>query len=66
MHAARAQEVPALFLSRNLTRLAFYNGSTPWANGTLTIMEPVDLGGSVSTGIQRVTEPWAAYLLRDI
>ena len=58
---ARHQELPAVFVDRTLSRLAFYNGSKPWTNDTLQVISPVLLGPGVANDYARPTEKWAAY-----
>ncbi|KAF6253016.1 hypothetical protein COO60DRAFT_1549570 [Scenedesmus sp. NREL 46B-D3] len=56
-HPVRIQELPAVFLSRKLGQLVFYDGPEPWQGKTLTIKQP----GQVNENY-RITENWAAYI----
>eukprot|EP00882_Tetradesmus_deserticola_P007056 GHRQ01007428.1.p1 GENE.GHRQ01007428.1~~GHRQ01007428.1.p1 ORF type:complete len:291 (+),score=78.98 GHRQ01007428.1:821-1693(+) len=53
----RIQELPAVFLSRKLGQLVFYDGPEPWQGKKLTVKEP----GHVNENY-RITENWAAYI----
>lgn len=57
--AARSQELPAVYIIGNLSRMVIYDGDNPWTNDALT---PVQYG-TEDTWIwtrQKPTEPWAA------
>ncbi len=60
-NAARHQEVPALFVKRELEHLTYYQGSSPWTGDTLTQILPYDLETQGNQYIS-FTEPWLAYL----
>ncbi len=53
----RHQELPAVFLDAQYTRLTFYNGPMSWTEGSLTNFQP---GGS--NGYDHRYEQWSAYV----
>jgi hypothetical protein len=57
----RHQEVPALFVRRDLEHLTYYEGNEPWTGGALTSILPNRLE---TDGNQYISfdEPWLAYL----
>ncbi len=60
-NASRHQEVPALFVRRDLEHLTYYEGGAPWTDGAVTQILPYQLE---TQGNQYVSfdEPWLAYL----
>ncbi len=60
-NTARHQEVPALFLRRDLEHLTYYEGNAPWTGAAVTQILPNQLE---TQGNQYVSfdEPWLAYL----
>ncbi len=63
-NGARDQEVPALFVDRELENLTYYRGNAPWTGGAVTKILPYQLE---SQGNQYIDfdEPWLAYLDAD-
>lgn len=63
-NAPAHQEVPALFVRRDLDLLTYYEGGAPWTGAPLTRITPNRLE---TQGNQYVTfdEPWLAYLNAD-
>jgi hypothetical protein len=53
----RDQELPAVFVDRNLGTLVYYKGQAPWTGAPLTRIIPAD-----RNGYDRIDENWAAYL----
>jgi hypothetical protein len=67
VHFSRPQEVPALFLHRQFTRLAYYDGPSPWTRGALRIVTPHNqYNGGPPAPLVSVTECWAAYLMPNV
>ena len=60
-NALHHQEMPAVFLDRTLSRLAFYSGPNPCTNDALQEMNPVTFGPGVKNDYVTPTEKWAAY-----
>jgi len=60
-NGARHQEVPALFVRRDLEHLTYYEGSAPWTGGAVTSILPnqLETQGNQYIGFD---EPWLAYL----
>jgi len=58
---ARHQEVPAVFVRRDLEHLAYYQGNAPWTGGALTSILPNQLETQGNQYIH-FDEPWLAYL----
>ena len=58
----RHQEIPAVFVDRSLSQLAFYNGSRPWTNEPLSFIYPSILQNGSESDRIRPSEKWAAYI----
>jgi len=64
-HATRGQEMPAVFIIKELNTLVYYDGDSPWSNGELTSEIPVD---RLTTGVNcnltgsQWSEKWGAYV----
>lgn len=56
-HAARHQEVPAVFVSPRLKNLVTYSGEKPWTGGAVTSRQP---GWPNESAV--LSENWAAYV----
>eukprot|EP00878_Enallax_costatus_P029819 GHUV01032377.1.p1 GENE.GHUV01032377.1~~GHUV01032377.1.p1 ORF type:complete len:265 (+),score=48.86 GHUV01032377.1:261-1055(+) len=57
MHEVRIQELPAVFLTRRLSELVFYDGPNPWQGQALQRKKP-----GFPNENYRITENWAAYI----
>jgi hypothetical protein len=64
-HTARHQEMPAVYVVSALDTLQFYNGASPWTNGTLTQKSDLPFWGgnpeSYFTFDAANTETWCAW-----
>lgn len=56
-HPPRIQELPAVFVKRNLGQLVFYDGPEPWKGKGLTTKWP-----GFPNENYRITESWAAWI----
>jgi hypothetical protein len=56
-HAARDQEIPALFVERRLSMLVTYDGQSPWTNGKLRELHP-----GFPNEYYDCSEGWAAWI----
>ena len=56
-HAARHQEIPAIFLDASLATLVIYSGTAPWTGDALTRLTP-----GAKNEYFKPTENWAAYV----
>ena len=54
------QEVPALFMWRNLSKFVSYTGSDPWTNKDITTIDPAVVENVQPTAFE-ATENWAAF-----
>lgn len=63
-HAARQQEMPAMFVDWDLNHLVYYAGNAPWTNGPLTRIVPATQPGpSISNFyVYGAQEQWYAYV----
>jgi hypothetical protein len=60
VHPVRDQEVPAVFVTRELSTLVTYDGESPWTGGALRRMQP-----GFPNEPARMTEHWAAWVGAD-
>jgi hypothetical protein len=60
VHAARDQEIPALFVERRLSTLVCYDGQEPWTNGPLHQFRP-----GFPNEYFNCSEHWAAWIDED-
>lgn len=56
-HAARHQEIPAIFLDASLATLVTYTGTAPWTHAGLTRHTP-----GTNNEYLKMTENWVAYV----
>jgi hypothetical protein len=56
-HAARHQEVPAIFVQPEFSTLVLYDGDKPWSDAPLSRSEP-----KWPNEYRKITEHWAAYV----
>ena len=61
-HAARHQEMPAVFCDYDLGTLVYYSGKQPWTGGALTRVVPKNLSDGATNQYATRTEEWAAYV----
>ncbi|MCF7954477.1 MAG: hypothetical protein K9M75_01620, partial [Phycisphaerae bacterium] len=60
----RAQELPAVYAIRDMSKMVYYDGDKPWTNGQLSTLKY----GPKDTWIwakRKPTEPWAACVYPD-
>lgn len=60
IHAARHQELPAVFLQSSLDTLVTYDGDAPWTGAPVSKLFP-----GVSNEYIKMTENWVAYVNRE-
>lgn len=63
-HAARSQEMPAMFVDWDLSHLVYYAGNAPWTDGPLTSIVPTTQPGPAITNyyVHGAQEQWYAYV----
>lgn len=56
-HAARHQEIPAIFVDASLASLVTYSGDAPWTGGEVIRRNPGN-----TNEYYKITENWVAYV----